>query len=60
MATEIEPMYMPMEHYLEAERLLESADSADYGSAQERYYLDAAKVHALLANAPWREGVNDN
>lgn len=58
MATEIEPMYMPMEHYLEAERLLESADSAGYGTAEERYCLDAAKVHALLANAPWKEDVN--
>ena len=39
------------EHYLEAESLLGSAVEAEGGSADERYLLAAAQVHATLASA---------
>ena len=40
------------EHYRKAEQCLEDADRAEWGSDHERFLLAAAKVHALLANAP--------
>lgn len=39
------------DHYREAERLLEKADSAEGGSDLEHYFLSAAQVHATLALA---------
>lgn len=39
------------EHFDQAELCLERAEDADYGSHQERFYLDAAQAHATLAVA---------
>lgn len=38
------------QHYKLAEQLLEQADHADLGGAEERFLLDAAAVHAQLAH----------
>lgn len=38
-------------HYTEAERCLEAATREVRGSDAERYYLDAASIHAQLASA---------
>ena len=50
---------VPIDHEAKAENYLRRADSCEYGSEQERYYLDAAQVHATLANHTDRAAVAD-
>jgi hypothetical protein len=44
-------MATALEHYQEAEDLLRKASTSQGGSYDERYFLDAAQVHATLALA---------
>lgn len=40
-----------VEHYKAAEQALDGAKASPMGSGEERYYLDAALVHATLCAA---------